>query len=148
MDQFNDFICFRLGSLSRRIIRYYNSRFAALGITLGQSFVLFSLLDHDRGSVKEIAAAVQLDSPAVTGWGDGWFTDGLWEGQGDPEDRRSIQVCLTTHGRQVANEALVIAREFNLCMAENQDQEIINKWEQRLEELEQVAAKTVDKPQQ
>lgn len=141
MDQFNDFVCFRLGSLSRRIIRYYNGRFAELGITLGQSFVLFSLLKHDGSSVKDIATAVQLDSPAVTGLVDRLIKEGLVERQEDPEDRRSIQVYLTANGRQIANEAFVIAQEFNQHMTANQDQGALAEWEKRVEELEHFQPK-------
>ncbi|MGE5381372.1 MAG: MarR family winged helix-turn-helix transcriptional regulator [Methylocystaceae bacterium] len=141
MNQFSNFVCFRLGTLSRRIARYYNNRFAELGITLGQSFVLFSLLEHDGSNVKEIANAVQLDSPAVTGLVDRLIKEGLVERREDPGDRRSIQVYLTGNGRQIANKAMVIAQEFNLHMTEDQDQEFMAAWEKRLEELERIHAK-------
>lgn len=54
----------------------------------------------------------------------------------DPSDRRSIQVWLTAKGRQIANQAFVIAQDFNLHMSGNQDEEVLAKWEKQLSELE------------
>lgn len=136
MDQFSDFLCFRLGSLTRRITRYYNNRFAGLGITLGQSFVLFSLLQKDGSSVKDIAAAVQLDSPAVTGLVDRLVKEGLVVRQEYAEDRRSIQVLLTDQGLRTAEEALAVAREFNKYLSEHMSSHDIEGLENFLCEIE------------
>lgn len=137
MEQFSDFLCFRLGALSRRIARYYNNRFTDLGITIGQSFVLFYLLQRDGSNVKDIAAAVQLDSPAVTGLVDRLIKQGLVNRQDDPEDRRSVQIYLTEHGRQVSQEAQKIAREFNLYLNETETTAAVTGLESLLTQLEQ-----------
>jgi len=142
--EFNDFLCFRLGALTRRIARYYTSRFAEMGITLGQAFVLFSLLAHDGSSVKEIAAAVKLDSPSVTGLVDRLAKEGLVERREDPNDRRSTQVWLTLRGRQTAEQALVIAQELDRHMSGDGDGEVVAEWERRLRELEIRAARLAD----
>ena len=113
MQRLDDLYCFRLGALIRRISRYYNNRFSKLGITLGQSFVLFYLLEEEGSSVKDIAAAVQLDSPAVTGLIDRLIKQELVLRQEDPRDRRSIQIFLTPEGRRIAEEATTISLEFN-----------------------------------
>ena len=34
---FNDFYCFRLGAISRKMTRYYNNKLAPYGITIVQS---------------------------------------------------------------------------------------------------------------
>lgn len=116
MNSFTDFLCFRLGALTRRIQRYYNNRFAELNITLGQSFVLFHLLEADGSSVKDIASTVQLDPPAITGLVDRLAKEGLVERQTDPNDRRTTQIYLTNQGREVAAQAELIATEFNQTM--------------------------------
>jgi DNA-binding MarR family transcriptional regulator len=116
MNSFTDFLCFRLGALTRRIQRYYNYRFVELNITLGQSFVLFRLLEDDGSSVKDIAAAVQLDPPAITGLVDRLAKEGLVERQTDPNDRRTTKIYLTDRGRKVAVQAELIAVEFNETM--------------------------------
>jgi len=116
MNSFADFLCFRLGALTRRIQRYYNNRFTELNITLGQSFVLFHLLEADGNSVKNIAAAVQLDPPAITGLVDRLAKEGFVERQADRDDRRTTKIYLTDRGREVAAQAGLIATEFNEAM--------------------------------
>ncbi|MGE5396941.1 MAG: MarR family winged helix-turn-helix transcriptional regulator [Chitinophagales bacterium] len=136
MEQFSDFLCFRIGSLSRRIARYYNNRFADLGITLGQAFVLFGLMQKDGSSIKEIAQAVQLDSPAVTGLVDRLVKEGLVVRQENTEDRRSVEVMLTDQGRRVAKRAMKIAQDFNKVLGEGTSSEDVSRLEARLTKLE------------
>lgn len=116
MDSFTDYLCFRLGALTRRIQRDYNNRFAELGITLGQSFVLFSLMEADGSSVKDIAATVQLDPPAITGLVDRLVKEGLVERRVAPDDRRSTNIYLTERGREIAGKAGLIAYDYNEAM--------------------------------
>ncbi|MGE5396551.1 MAG: MarR family winged helix-turn-helix transcriptional regulator [Chitinophagales bacterium] len=99
--------------MSRKIARLYNNRFNELGITLGQSFVLFYLMEQDGRGVKDIASAVQLDSPSVTGLADRLVKEGLVVRKEDPEDRRSLQVFITPKGREIAKAAGLIAIDFN-----------------------------------
>jgi len=113
MEQFTDFWCFRLGAIVRRIGREYNSRYQEHGITLGQSFILFDLLEYEGKSVKEIAGNIQVDSPAVTGFIDRMSREGLVERREAPEDRRSFQIFLTDKGRLLAEKVLPIAEEYN-----------------------------------
>jgi len=116
MNSFTDYLCFRMGALTRRIQRDYNNKFAELNITLGQSFVLFRLLENDGSNVKDIAAAVQLDPPAITGLVDRLAKEGMVERKVDPDDRRTTNIFLTALGRETAQKAGVIAVEFNEAM--------------------------------
>ena len=101
---FADFFCFRLGAISRKMMRYYNNKLAPYAITIVQSWVLFYLSTHNGSSLKDIAAAVQLDSPVVTGLIDRLEKEGLVVREEDPEDRRSLKICLTPRGREVVAE--------------------------------------------
>ncbi|MEA1959797.1 MAG: MarR family transcriptional regulator [Bacillota bacterium] len=116
MQDLNDLWCFRLGSLSRKIYRYYNTHFSEYNITLPQSFVLFDLLKHDGSSIKDIAARVQLDPPAVTNFVDRLVNEDLMLRKEDPSDRRSVKVFLTQNGKDKAKQLLPIAVEFNKQM--------------------------------
>ena len=113
MEGLEDFLCFRIGALSRRIVRYYNERLSSYGITLGQLFVLVHLLDHDGCNLKSIATGVQLETPAITGLVDRLRLAGLVIKTEDPEDRRNLQVFLTPKGKQLADHGLQIALDFN-----------------------------------
>ncbi|MDI9466589.1 MAG: MarR family winged helix-turn-helix transcriptional regulator [Syntrophomonadaceae bacterium] len=110
---FADFFCFRLGAISRKMMRYYNNKLAPYGITIVQSWVLFYLSTHNGSSLKDIAAAVQLDSPVVTGLIDRLEKEGLVVREEDPEDRRSLKICLTPRGREVVAEITPVVVEYN-----------------------------------
>jgi len=113
MVTFDEFICFRIGALSRRIYRHYNKEFARFGITVGQSFILLDLLANASSNVKEIAGRLQLDSPAITGFVDRLAKEGLLERNDDPADRRSLRICLTDNGLELARTLVPLAQQFN-----------------------------------
>ncbi|HQA08647.1 MAG TPA: MarR family transcriptional regulator [Syntrophomonadaceae bacterium] len=110
---FANYYCFRLGAISRKMMRYYNNQLATYGITIVQSWVLFYLSDQDGSSLKDIAAAVQLDSPVVTGLIDRLVKEGLVVREEDPEDRRSLKISLTPRGREVVAEIAPTVVEYN-----------------------------------
>lgn len=111
--EFEDFFCFRLGAISRRMARHYNSELGNYGITIVQSWVLFHLAGREGSSIKEIAAAIQLDSPVVTGLVDRLVKEGLVVRQDDPNDRRSVKISITSRGSQIAEEISATAAEYN-----------------------------------
>lgn len=114
MLNFTTFWCFRLNALSRKVSRLYNNRCLDHGITAAQSFVIFDVMDHQGTSVKDIAARIQLDSPAVTGLIDRLVKEDLVERKEDPGDRRSLKIFLTAKGQNLAEQHLVpVATEFN-----------------------------------
>lgn len=135
--EFTNYYCFRLGALTRRIINYCNNRLKDLGITLSQSFVLLSLLEQDGSSVKAIASALQLDSPAVTGLVDRLAKQGLVSRREDPNDRRSTLVFLTQEGRKIAEEAAVRSKELDPLLKLYLAEMTLVGLEQTMEELEQ-----------
>lgn len=110
---FNNYFCFRLGAISRKMMRYYNNQLAPYGITIVQSWVLFYLSTQKSSSLKEIAAAVQLDSPVVTGLIDRLVKEDLVVREEDPEDRRSVKISLTPRGREVVAEIVPTVDEYN-----------------------------------
>lgn len=114
MLDFTNFWCFRLNALSRKISRLYNNRCLEYNITAAQSFVIFDVMDHEGTSVKDIAARIQLDSPAVTGLIDRLVKEDLIERREDPADRRSLKIYLTPKGQELVDSKLVpMALDFN-----------------------------------
>ncbi len=113
MDILDGFYCFRIGAVTRRIWRYVNREYAKYGLTVGQTFILFDLLDHDGSSVKDIAERVQVDSPAITGFVDRLIREGLVERSVDQEDRRAMKIHLTPKGRELATTLLPVAQTLN-----------------------------------
>lgn len=136
MKNISSFLCFRLGALSRKIYRHYNTLFSEYGITVTQSFILFDLLFHESSNVKDIASRVQLDSPAITGLVDRLAKENLVERKEDPSDRRGLLISLTAKGRKLAEELEPIAEEFNKNMQGVLTPEDGGAFEQSLDRLE------------
>jgi len=134
---FTEAWCFRLAALSRRISRNYNAECSRYGITATQSFVIFDLLDHDGSNVKDIAARIQLDSPAVTGVIDRLVKENLVQRIEDPSDRRSLQILLTPKGRYLAEELMPMSYEFNRNIKVDFNPDELELFEKLLHRLEQ-----------
>lgn len=112
-DILDGFYCFRIGAVTRRIWRYVNSEYGRYGITVGQTFILFDLLDHDGSAVKDIAERVQVDSPAVTGFVDRLIREELVDRTVDRDDRRVMKINLTPKGKELAITLLPVAQNLN-----------------------------------
>jgi len=138
MEPFTNFLCFRLGALTRKIHRAYNNLSLKYGITVGQSFVIFDLLANEGSSVKDIASRVQLDSPAITGFIDRLIKEGLVERREDPSDRRSLQIFLTSKGLQLAEDMLPVARLFNQELKDAIGNKDIESFEEALTRLDKI----------
>jgi DNA-binding MarR family transcriptional regulator len=136
MINFADFLCFRIGALSRKIYRRYNTMYDRYGITVGQSFILLDLLIHESSSVKDIAHRVQLDSPAITGFVDRLMKEELVERSVDPSDRRSLRIRLTTKGRGLAEDIAPLADTFNEQMKQALSPEDFKAFERVLDFME------------
>ncbi|MGI6412352.1 MAG: MarR family winged helix-turn-helix transcriptional regulator [Syntrophomonadaceae bacterium] len=109
----SDRLCFKLGLAARKLQKYYNHQYSALGITAAQSLVLFSLLRKDGQNFKDIAEEVKLDSSAITGLVDRLEKIELVRRGVDPNDRRAICIYLTNQGRDIAERAIKIADKTN-----------------------------------
>lgn len=110
---FTNFFCFRLGAISRKMTRYYNKILEAYGITISQAWVLFYLINLESSNLKDMAAALQLESPVVTGIVDRLVKEGLVTREEDPQDRRSLKISLTDKGRAVVKEVSPVVGEYN-----------------------------------
>jgi len=137
-DILDGFYCFRIGAVTRRIWRYVNSEYGRYGITVGQTFILFDLLDHDGSAVKDIAERVQVDSPAVTGFVDRLIREGLVERMVDRDDRRVMKIHLTPKGRELAVTLLPVAQNLNKKIEQLVGKEEITKLLEILDIIEET----------
>ncbi|HOO38313.1 MAG TPA: MarR family winged helix-turn-helix transcriptional regulator [Deltaproteobacteria bacterium] len=138
MDILNGFYCFRIGAVTRRIWKYVNSEYGKYGITVGQTFILFDLLDHDGSPVKDIAERVQVESPAVTGFVDRLIREGLVKRSTDQTDRRVMKIHLTPKGRELAVTLLPVAQTLNRKIEELVGEKEIKKLLQILDIIEET----------
>lgn len=119
MENFTDFICFKIGAAARKIQNYYNGVYRQYGITLGQSFILFALQQKEGLSIGNLAEKLLLDNSALTGLLDRMEKEGLVLRRVDCQDRRVFLIYLTDKGRELAANLYPIARDFNQRLIDN-----------------------------
>jgi len=136
LENFTAFLCFRLGLIARKLQKYYNQKFEEHGITVAQSFIIFSLLENDGAYVKSLAERLEIDSSAITGLLDRLEKERLAERRVDPEDRRAFRIFLTEKGKHLAETIGPIGREFNDKLKEGLNKGELQAFEKFLRKIE------------
>lgn len=118
MEDFTKFICFQMGSATRKIQKFYNNLYREHGITIGQSFILFSLMQKDGQKLGALAEHLELDNSAITGLVDRMEKEMLLQRRVDPDDRRAFKIYLTSKGNELAHKIYPLALNFNTQLKE------------------------------
>ncbi|OQP85686.1 hypothetical protein BTR14_14560 [Rhizobium rhizosphaerae] len=100
-----------LSLVNRKLRSAFDARARARGLTLSRARTLFILFLQDGPSQRELADALDVETPTVVRLLDGLEGHGLIERRADEADRRTKRVYLTAHGRAVAEEVEELARE-------------------------------------
>ena len=108
-----NYICFKLNKVRRKIHRYYETKLAPFNIKPVQFYVLSALWDDDNVKFKELANRLDMDGSTLTGILDRMEKNGFIERKQDPGDRRSITVCLTPEAKKIRPQMIDIARDLD-----------------------------------
>lgn len=107
-------VCFALAVTNRAVLAVYRPLLEPLGLTHPQYLVMLALWDHQKSgsdrplTVKEIAAALQLDSATLSPMLKRLDVLGLITRTRSATDERAIDVELTKAGRALRRKALEI----------------------------------------
>lgn len=109
-------VCFALATTNRAVLAVYRPLLEPLGLTHPQYLVMLALWDHRKlpaaeqfpMSVKQIAAALQLDSATLSPMLKRLEGLGLISRAKNPADERTTDVKLTEHGIALRERALEI----------------------------------------
>ena len=107
------YICFQLARVMRKVQKYYEGPLASYGITPVQFYVLNALWVTDGMKFKELAKSVGIDGSTLTGILDRMERGGFIERRDDPEDRRSLLVFLTAKGREIGPLLISLAERLD-----------------------------------
>src|SRR6201989_3643198 len=105
-------VCFALAVTNRAVLAVYRPLLEPLGLTHPQYLVMLALWDHHKSesdlplSVKEIAAALQLDSATLSPMLKRLEALGLISRTRSAADERATEVELTKAGIQLRRRAL------------------------------------------
>lgn len=108
-----NYICFKLNKVRRKIHRYYESKLAAFNITPVQFYVLSALWDTDEMKFKDLARRLDMDGATLTGILDRMEKRGFIKRKDDPDDRRSVLVCLTDKSKEIRPQMIEIAQNLD-----------------------------------
>jgi MarR family transcriptional regulator, organic hydroperoxide resistance regulator len=109
-------VCFALAVTNRAVLAIYRPLLEPLGLTHPQYLVMLTLWDHQKAgvdgypplSVKQIAAALQLDSATLSPMLKRLDSLGFITRTRSAADERSTHVVLTERGTALRNRALEI----------------------------------------
>lgn len=113
MQDFTTFICYTLKATMKKVEKHIAQELEKFGVSMAQSFVLFSLLENDGATLSEIGALAHIENSSLTTMVDKLEKEGLVERSLFPQDRRVIRLFLTDAGRKLALEVLATGAEFN-----------------------------------
>lgn len=97
----------------KKVQRYYEVALASLGITPVQFYVLTALWEENNIKFKTLSQRLSMDGPTLTGILDRLEQSGFLERRDDPEDRRSLLVCLSDKAEKHAEEFRRLAQTLD-----------------------------------
>jgi len=98
-------VCFALYSASRAVTGAYRPILDELGLTYPQYLVLLVLWERGAVSVKDLGAALRLDSGTLSPLLKRMQGNGLVRRQRRAEDERSVEITLTPRGLALRDRA-------------------------------------------
>jgi DNA-binding MarR family transcriptional regulator len=104
-------VCFALYTASRAVTNRYRPLLDALGITYPQYLVLLVLWDKGDTTVKDLGAALQLESSTLSPLLKRLEVAGIVERRRRIDDERSVEVRLTERGADLHERARAIPGE-------------------------------------
>ncbi|BDT87854.1 MarR family winged helix-turn-helix transcriptional regulator [Nocardia cyriacigeorgica] len=104
-------VCFALYSASRAMIRLYRPLLDELGLTYPQYLVMLVLWERGDVSVKDLGAALELDSGTLSPLLKRLEAAGMVHRRRAADDERSVVVETTAEGRALRERARVVPRQ-------------------------------------
>lgn len=101
----DDQLCFGLYSASRAVTSLYRTLLEPLDLTYPQYLVMLALWEHDAQQVKELGAALNLDSGTLSPLLKRLEKAGLVTRERQADDERSVRITLTDQGQALREQA-------------------------------------------
>ncbi|MFW0790595.1 MarR family winged helix-turn-helix transcriptional regulator [Gordonia sp. CPCC 205333] len=101
-------VCFALAVANRSVLKIYRRLLEPLGLTHPQYLVMLAMWETSPRAVKDIGAALQLDSATLSPLLKRLEAAGLITRQRRGDDERNVDIVLTNDGRVLREKALGI----------------------------------------
>lgn len=101
-------VCFALAVANRSVLRIYRRLLEPLGLTHPQYLVMLALWEDAPRAVKDLGAALQLDSATLSPLLKRLEANGVIVRRRRDDDERNVDIDLTDQGRELREQALTI----------------------------------------
>ncbi|MEU0026103.1 MarR family transcriptional regulator [Streptomyces sp. NPDC006335] len=119
----DDQLCFALYAASRAVTARYRPLLDELGLTYPQYLVLLVLWEQDSISVRDLGAALQLESSTLSPLLKRLEAAGLLRRERRPDDERSVAIRLTDEGAALREKARAVPPAMGNAMGLTPEQE-------------------------
>ncbi|WP_208117258.1 MarR family winged helix-turn-helix transcriptional regulator [Streptomyces sp. NBC_00582] len=123
----DDQLCFALYAASRAVTARYRPLLDELGLTYPQYLVMLVLWEQDSISVRELGAALQLESSTLSPLLKRLEANGLLRRERRPDDERSVALCLTEAGAHLRDRARAVPLAIGDAMGLTPEQDALAK---------------------
>lgn len=120
-------LIFLLNQARHRLITSLDkSLLKTVGVTTAQIGALFYLMQNDGCLLRHLSQGLMLDNSAITGMVDRLEKKDFVKRQNSTNDRRAINIYITDSGREAADKALPLVKEYNNSVEKGFSSEEIN----------------------
>ncbi|MFE2420706.1 MarR family winged helix-turn-helix transcriptional regulator [Streptomyces hokutonensis] len=123
----DDQLCFALYAASRAVTARYRPLLDELGLTYPQYLVMLVLWEQDSISVRELGAALQLESSTLSPLLKRLEANGLLRRERRRDDERSVAIRLTDTGAGMRERAAAVPVSIGDAMGLTPDQDALAK---------------------
>ncbi|MDF3141644.1 MULTISPECIES: MarR family transcriptional regulator [unclassified Streptomyces] len=123
----DDQLCFALYAASRAVTARYRPLLDELGLTYPQYLVMLALWEQDSISVRDLGAALQLESSTLSPLLKRLEAGGLLRRERRPEDERSVAIRLTETGARLRDHATTVPLAIGDAMGLTPEQDVLAK---------------------
>lgn len=123
----DDQLCFALYAASRAVTARYRPLLDELGLTYPQYLAMLVLWEQDSISVRDLGAALQLESSTLSPLLKRLEAGGLLRRERRPDDERSVAIHLTEVGARLRDRATTVPLAIGDAMGLTPDQDALAK---------------------
>ncbi|WP_406200642.1 MULTISPECIES: MarR family winged helix-turn-helix transcriptional regulator [unclassified Streptomyces] len=123
----DDQLCFALYAASRAVTARYRPLLDELGLTYPQYLVMLVLWEQDSISVRDLGAALQLESSTLSPLLKRLEAGGLLRRERRPDDERSVAIRLTDTGDRLRDRATTVPLDIGDAMGLTPEQDALAK---------------------
>ncbi|WP_202918104.1 MarR family winged helix-turn-helix transcriptional regulator [Streptomyces cavernae] len=123
----DDQLCFALYAASRAVTARYRPLLEALGLTYPQYLVMLVLWEQDSISVRDLGAALQLESSTLSPLLKRLEAGGLLRRERRAEDERSVAIRLTDAGARLRDQAEAVPLAIGDAMGLTPEEDALAK---------------------